>query len=75
MLDLEAGTVRTLTKVGMGVTLATTVWTGLGRGRRNWTLHTWAGIALVGFSVWHANIYHHPIKKALPTRAPPRNSK
>jgi hypothetical protein len=54
---MEKAAVKEITKSGMVASLGVLAWTALGKGRRNWTLHTWAGIALVGFSVWHYNTY------------------
>lgn len=54
---MEKKTVKDLTKTGMAVSLGVLAWTGKDRCRRNKGLHTWAGIALVGFSVWHYNLY------------------
>ena len=54
---MEKGTIRNVAKAGMVVSLAGLVWTALGKGRRYKCFHTWAGIALVGFSVWHYNAY------------------
>ncbi len=58
---MEKSTVKDLAKSGMVVSLSVLAWTALGRGRQNRALHTWAGVALVGFSVWHYNLYqrHH----------------
>jgi len=54
---MDKKTIKDLTKTGMVVSLGFLAWTALGKGRRNKTMHTWAGIALVGFSVWHYNAY------------------
>ena len=54
---MEKQTVKDIAKSGMVVSLGVLAWTGLGRGRQNKALHTWAGVALVGFSVWHYNAY------------------
>lgn len=54
---MQKSTVKSLTKAGAVFSLAGLVWTALGKGRRSKCLHTWAGIALVGFSVWHYNTY------------------
>ncbi len=58
---MEKSTAKDLVKSGMVVSLSVLAWTALGRGRQNRALHTWAGVALVGFSVWHYNLYqpHH----------------
>ncbi|MDI6890292.1 MAG: hypothetical protein QMC83_05045 [Thermodesulfovibrionales bacterium] len=57
---LERDDIRNLTKIGMVTSMAILVWTGLGRGYINLQLHTIAGIALIGFSVWHYNVYRPP---------------
>jgi hypothetical protein len=57
---MEKSDIRAIAKSGMTLSLATLVLTGVGKGRCNWNLHTWAGIALVGFSVWHYNTYQKP---------------
>ncbi len=62
---MDKSTVKSVTKTGMVVSLAALAWTGLGKGRRSKYLHTWAGIALVGFSVWHYNTYQPREKVAL----------
>ncbi len=54
---MEKKTAKDLAKTGMAVSLGVLAWTGLNKCRRNKSLHTWAGIALVGFSVWHYRLY------------------
>ncbi len=57
---MEKSEIIDLTKTGMAVSMGLLVWTGMGKGRRSRpgrTLHTWAGIALIGFSVWHYHLY------------------
>ena len=54
---MEKKELKDLTKTGMAVSMGVLAWTALGRCRRNKGLHTWAGVALVGFSVWHYNLY------------------
>lgn len=56
--------VRSLAKAGMTLSLAALVVTGVGvregqpqDRKANRQVHTWAGIALAGFSVWHYNAY------------------
>lgn len=66
---MNAGTIRTLTKIGMVGSLALLILPQLhpvGTGNRHGQkqsldLHTWAGIALVGFTVWHYNCYQPPV--------------
>ena len=62
---MEKRQVGDLIKSGMVVSMGALAWTALGRGRRNRNLHTWAGIALIGFSVWHYNFYR-PREKRIP---------
>ena len=48
---------RSLAKLGMTVSLGSLVVTGLMRGAGARKAHLWSGLALVGFSVWHHNLY------------------
>ena len=48
---------RTAAKAGMTLSLGALALTGMGKGRKNKVLHLWSGIALIGFSVWHHNLY------------------
>ncbi|GEM_PF-1012980 len=48
---------KTVAKIGMSLSMGTLIATGLMRGRGAKTLHIWSGMALVGFSVWHYNLY------------------
>ena len=48
---------RTLAKHGMTVSLAALVATGFIRGTTSRRLHLAAGVALVGFSLWHHSLY------------------
>lgn len=50
-------TQRTLAKAGMSVAMATLVWTAMTRGRRLMGYHSLAGVALLGFTVWHLTLY------------------
>ncbi|MBN2232619.1 MAG: hypothetical protein JW781_07355 [Deltaproteobacteria bacterium] len=59
---------RGLAKTGMTASLAALVLTGMHPGRGNRTAHTWAGIALVGFSVWHHNLYAANVPGRVPVR-------
>jgi len=52
--------IRFFAKAGMTFSLAALVFTGAGKRCPNRQIHTWAGIALVGFSVWHYNAYQKP---------------
>ncbi len=46
----------------MTASLAALVISGAGKGTRRQRMqqHTWQGLALVGFSVWHYNLYNIP---------------
>ncbi len=57
---------RTIAKVGMTASLAALVISGAGKGNRRQRMqqHTWQGLALVGFSVWHYNLYNTPQGKS-----------
>jgi len=48
---------QTAVKAGMTLSLGALAFTGMGKGRKNKALHVWSGIALIGFSVWHYNLY------------------
>ncbi|MGE0087087.1 MAG: hypothetical protein AB7S75_22005 [Desulfococcaceae bacterium] len=52
--------VKFLAKAGMTLSLAALVFTGAEKGYSSRQMHTWAGIALIGFSVWHYNVYQKP---------------
>ncbi|WP_460032902.1 hypothetical protein [Megalodesulfovibrio paquesii] len=54
---------RTLAKHGMTVSLAALVATGFIRGTTSRRLHLAAGVALVGFSLWHHSLYPSPNRK------------
>ena len=56
-------TSRAAAKVGMAASMATLVYTGFKRGRKAMGLHTWAGMALLGFTLWHVYLYQ-PKSKA-----------
>lgn len=42
---------------GMTVCMAALVVTGYNRGRSMRKIHSWAGLALIGLSVWHWRLY------------------
>ncbi len=65
---LDAKTVRSLSKAGMVASLAVLALTGLGRGRSNRNIHVLAGVALIGFSVWHYNVCRPPERRMLATK-------
>lgn len=48
---------KSAAKTGMVLSLGALVATGLMRGRGARVLHTWSGMALIGFSAWHYNLY------------------
>lgn len=50
-------TQRTLAKAGMGASLGVLVWSAMARGRTVMRYHTLAGVALLGFAVWHIALY------------------
>ncbi|QFY89965.2 hypothetical protein D5125_10970 [Magnetovirga frankeli] len=54
---------RTAAKVGMASSLAVLVYTGFKGGRKAMNLHTWAGMGLLGFTLWHVYLYQ-PRKRA-----------
>lgn len=56
---LQAGGMdsKTLAKHGMTVSLAALVATGFIGGKTSKRLHLVAGVALVGFSLWHHSLY------------------
>lgn len=48
---------RTAAKVGMAGSLAILVYTGMKGGRKAIRMHTWAGMGLLGFTLWHIYLY------------------
>lgn len=50
-------TQRIVAKAGMGVSLGVLVWTAMARSRKVMRYHTLAGVALLGFTVWHLTLY------------------
>lgn len=48
---------REAAKIGMTLSLGAVVATGLMKGRGARTLHILSGMALIGFSLWHHNLY------------------
>jgi hypothetical protein len=48
---------RIAAKAGMGVSLGALVWTAMARSRKVMRYHTLAGVALLGFTVWHLTLY------------------
>ena len=51
----------------MTASLAALVISGAGKGNRRQRMqqHTWQGLALIGFSVWHYNLYNNPQGKTI----------
>jgi len=45
-----------LAKAGMLATMGTAVYSGFAGGRLARFIHPWAGLALVGFALWHQQI-------------------
>lgn len=54
---LSVPTQRTIAKAGMGVAMGALVWSAMARGRTAMRYHTLAGVALLGFTVWHIALY------------------
>ena len=50
-------TQRKLAKTGMGASMGVLVWSAMVRGRKAMHYHTLAGVALLGFTVWHIALY------------------
>jgi hypothetical protein len=48
---------RTVAKTGMAASLGVLVWSAMARGRGVMRYHTLAGVALLGFAVWHIALY------------------
>lgn len=55
--NTSIATQRTLAKAGMGASLGVLVWSAMARGRTVMRYHTLAGVALLGFAVWHIALY------------------
>ena len=54
---------RKVAKIGMMTSLGSLVLTGLMHFKGHKSLHTWSGIALVGFSFWHHRLNNRKSKK------------
>jgi hypothetical protein len=50
-------TQRTVAKAGMSISLGVLVWSAMTRSRKVMRYHTLAGVALLGFTVWHLTLY------------------
>ncbi len=62
--SLDLDTKRELAKIGMTASMGITVATGFYMKNRFMKhLHVAAGVALVGFSIWHHTLYKKPSKK------------
>ena len=76
LLNLQ--THRKVAKIGMSVTLTTVCLTALGLKGRNKSrcekLHTIAGIAFVGFSLYHAGLYENGIFRNMIVNANKKNA-
>ncbi len=54
---------RSVAKIGMTLSMGALVATGMMRGRGARVLHLWSGLALIGLSAWHYQLYQ-PERKA-----------
>lgn len=54
---------KRVAKVGMTISLGSLVLTGLMHFKGHKSLHTWSGIALLGFSFWHHRLNKKKSKK------------
>ena len=54
---------KRVAKVGMTISLGSLVLTGLMHFKGHKSLHTWSGIALLGFSFWHHRLNKRKSKK------------
>ena len=48
---------RMAAKVGMTASLGVLLYTAMRRGRRAMVPHTWAGLGLMGLTIWHWALY------------------
>ena len=53
---------KKVAKVGMTISLGSLVLTGFMHFKGHKSVHTWSGIALVGFSIWHHRLNKRPSK-------------
>lgn len=53
---------RSVAKLGMTLSMGALVATGMMRGRGAKVLHLWSGLALIGFSAWHYQLYQPEMK-------------
>ena len=54
---------KKVAKVGMTISLGSLILTGLMHFKGHKSLHTWSGIALLGFSFWHHRLNQRKSKK------------
>ena len=54
---LDTRTKRTIAKYGMVVSMGTLLITGFMKTKNSSALHVGSGLALIGFSFWHYNLY------------------
>ena len=57
MLEVSIQEKRSAAKTAMLCSLGALAVTGFMKGRGAKTLHLWSAIALIGFSVWHHQLY------------------
>ncbi len=62
---------RMAAKVGMAASMGVLLYTGLRRGRRYMVPHVWAGLGLIGLSIWHWALYQRGAGRG-PARLPDR---
>jgi hypothetical protein len=53
----ELKTKRTVAKYGMAISMGSLLFTGLMGGKKLNLIHVCSGLALIGFSCWHSNLY------------------
>jgi len=64
---------RMVAKVGMAASMGMLLYTAISRGRRNLVPHAWAGLGLVGLTIWHMTLYRRGAgsgKERIPVRRP-----
>lgn len=55
---MDRKTISNIVKAGMTFSMLYLVWSGMGRGKAYRDSHIVAGITLIGFSIWHYNLYN-----------------
>jgi len=63
ILAISGNDKKKVAKVGMTISLGSLVLTGLMHFKGHKSLHTWSGIALLGFSFWHHRLNKRKSKK------------